>query len=82
LNKFLYHPTGVISIQQCQIPLPKITDHRGNLTAVIENKKKHPFEIKRVYYLYDAPGGAQNERVMPHKALHQFLVAMSAVVLM
>lgn len=69
-------PHGKTSIEQCQIiELPKITDHRGNLTF-IENNKHIPFEIKRVYYLYDVPGGAERAG-HAHKALHQFLVAMS-----
>lgn len=67
---------GKMSIEQCQIiELPKIADKRGNLT-VIENKKNIPFEIKRVYYLYDVPGGAERAG-HAHKALKQFLVAMS-----
>lgn len=38
------------------IELPKISDPRGNLTF-IENSKHIPFDIKRVYYLYDVPAG-------------------------
>lgn len=65
-----------MSIENCQIiELPKITDHRGNLT-VIENNKNIPFEIKRVYYLYDVPGGTERAG-HAHKALQQLLVAMS-----
>jgi dTDP-4-dehydrorhamnose 3,5-epimerase-like enzyme len=67
---------GKMSIEECQIiELPKITDHRGNLTF-IENDKHIPFDIKRVYYLYDVPGGAERAG-HAHKALHQLLVAMS-----
>ncbi len=67
---------GNRSIEQCQIlELPKINDYRGNLTF-IENNKHIPFDIKRVYYLYDVPGGAERAG-HAHKALHQFLVAMS-----
>jgi len=36
--------------------LPRVTDPRGNLTSV-EGGKQVPFDIKRVYYLYDVPGG-------------------------
>lgn len=65
-----------ISVERCQIiELPKIADTRGNLT-VIENNKNIPFEIKRVYYLYDVPGGAERAG-HAHKVLKQFLVAMS-----
>jgi dTDP-4-dehydrorhamnose 3,5-epimerase-like enzyme len=67
---------GKKSVEQCQIlELPKITDQRGNLTF-IENNKHIPFDIKRVYYLYDVPGGAERAG-HAHQALHQFLVAMS-----
>ena len=44
-------------IAQCKlIELPKISDPRGNLTF-IEGSRHVPFEIKRVFYLYDVPGG-------------------------
>jgi len=55
--------------------LPKIHDPRGNLTF-IENSRHIPFDIKRVYYLYDVPGGADRGG-HAHKELHQFIVAMS-----
>ena len=57
------------------IELPKINDPRGNLTF-IEESRHIPFEIKRVYYLYDVPGGAIRAG-HTHKTLHQFLIAMS-----
>jgi dTDP-4-dehydrorhamnose 3,5-epimerase-like enzyme len=57
------------------IDLPKIHDERGNLTF-IEGGRHIPFEIKRVYYLYDVPGGATRAG-HAHKSLHQVLVAMS-----
>lgn len=56
------------------ISLPKIEDRRGNL-SVIENDTI-PFEIKRVYYLYDVPSGAERGG-HAHKNLYQFLVALS-----
>lgn len=47
-----------MTIQECRlVQLPKIPDPRGNLT-VIEGGVQVPFEIKRVFYLYDVPGGA------------------------
>lgn len=65
-----------MNIKNCKlIDLPKIEDPRGNLTF-IENDRHIPFEIKRVYYLYDVPGGAQRAG-HAHKTLHQFLIAMS-----
>ena len=57
------------------IDLPKITDARGNLTFV-EGGNHIPFDIKRVYYLYDVPGGADRGE-HAHQALHQFVICMS-----
>jgi hypothetical protein len=59
----------------CLIDLPKIHDERGNLTF-LEGGRHIPFEIKRVYFLYDVPGGAMRAG-HSHKTLHQFLIAMS-----
>ena len=57
------------------IDLPKITDPRGNLT-VAEQMKNVPFDIKRVYWTYDVPGG-ESRGGHAHKALYQLVVAMS-----
>jgi hypothetical protein len=57
------------------IELPKISDQRGNLTF-IESNHQIPFAIKRVYYLYDVPGGA-SRAAHGHKDLHQLMVSMS-----
>lgn len=57
------------------IDLPRINDPRGNLTF-IESSKQIPFDIKRVYYLYDIPGGSDRGS-HAHKNLHQFVVAIS-----
>ncbi|MGB8065428.1 MAG: FdtA/QdtA family cupin domain-containing protein [Candidatus Sulfotelmatobacter sp.] len=57
------------------IDLPKINDPRGNLTF-IEGERHVPFEIRRVYYLYDVPGGAERGG-HAHKDLHQLIIAMS-----
>lgn len=63
-------------IDKCRlIELPKITDPRGNLTFV-EGMHHVPFEIRRVYYLYDVPGGA-TRAAHGHRALHQLMIAMS-----
>jgi len=65
-----------MSLSQCKIiELPKITDNRGNLTFVEQNKHI-PFEIKRVYYLYDVPGG-ESRGGHAHKKLQQFIIALS-----
>jgi dTDP-4-dehydrorhamnose 3,5-epimerase-like enzyme len=65
-----------MTIEKCQlIELPKIKDQRGNLTF-IESSRHIPFDIKRVYYLYDVPGGAARA-AHGHKKLHQLMVSMS-----
>lgn len=65
-----------MSLANCQIiELPKIHDPRGNLTFV-ENQKHVPFDIKRVYYTYDVPGGAERGG-HAHKELRQLIIAMS-----
>ena len=64
------------TVSQCiLIDLPKIADPRGNLTF-IEGSVHIPFDIKRVYYIYDVPGGSERGG-HAHKALHEFVVAMS-----
>ncbi|WP_196862197.1 MULTISPECIES: FdtA/QdtA family cupin domain-containing protein [unclassified Polaromonas] len=57
------------------ISLPKIADPRGNLTF-IEGGSHIPFDILRVYYLYDVPGGAERGG-HAHKGLQQLIIAMS-----
>ena len=57
------------------IYLDKIGDRNGNVTPV-SNNEQIPFEIKRVFYLYDIPGG-ESRGAHAHKECHQFLVAAS-----
>jgi dTDP-4-dehydrorhamnose 3,5-epimerase-like enzyme len=65
-----------MALNDCRlIDLPKISDPRGNL-SFIEGGRHIPFDIKRVYYLYDVPGGSDRGS-HAHKTLHQFIVAMS-----
>ncbi len=65
-----------MSIEQCRIiDLPRIEDPRGNLTF-IESDNHIPFDIKRVYYTYDVPGGSERGS-HAHKQLQQLIVAMS-----
>jgi dTDP-4-dehydrorhamnose 3,5-epimerase-like enzyme len=62
--------------EKCRIVnFPKITDARGNLSFVEEHRQV-PFEIKRVYYLYDVPSGATRGG-HAHKALEQVVIALS-----
>ncbi len=65
-----------MSIEDCKlVQLPRINDPRGNLTFV-EGGHHIPFDIRRVYYLYDVPGGAERGG-HAHKSLQQMIVAMS-----
>ena len=65
-----------MNIDFCKIiELPKITDPRGNLTFV-ESSNQIPFDIQRVYYLYDVPGGSERGG-HAHKGLNQLIIAMS-----
>jgi dTDP-4-dehydrorhamnose 3,5-epimerase-like enzyme len=57
------------------IDLPRITDPRGNLTF-IEQTMHVPFEIRRVYYLYDVPGG-ESRGGHAHKTNEAFIVSAS-----
>lgn len=63
-------------LNNCKIiDLPKINDPRGNLTFV-EGGQHIPFDIQRVYYLYDVPGGSERGG-HAHKGLSQLIIAMS-----
>lgn len=57
------------------IDLGKIAHAEGNLT-VVENNSSFPFEVKRVFYLYDIAGG-ESRGAHSHKECHQFLIAAS-----
>jgi hypothetical protein len=57
------------------IKLPVVEDERGNLTA-IESNRQVDFEIQRVYYLYDVPGGAERGG-HAHRTLRQLIIAVS-----
>lgn len=57
------------------VELPRIQDRRGNLTFV-EADRHVPFDIRRVYYLYDVPGGAERGGHGHHR-LRQLIIAMS-----
>lgn len=64
------------SINDCLlIPLPKIITEAGSITA-INGLADLPFEINRVYYLYDVPGGIDRGG-HAHKELQQLIVAAS-----
>ena len=65
-----------MALSSCKlINLPKIQDLRGHLTF-IEGGEHIPFDIQRVYYLYDVPSGAERGS-HAHKGLCQMIIAMS-----
>lgn len=57
------------------IYLPQVGDRNGHITA-INNFQEIPFDVKRVFYLYDIPGG-ESRGAHAHKECHQFLIAAS-----
>jgi hypothetical protein len=64
------------SVYDCSIvELPRINNRAGNITPVT-NKTNVPFDIKRVFYVYDIPGG-EDRGAHAHKECHQFLIAAS-----
>jgi hypothetical protein len=65
-----------MGVAQCRIiDLPRVADPRGNLTF-LEGERHVPFPIRRVYYLYDVPGG-ETRGGHAHKRLEQFIIAAS-----
>lgn len=64
------------SVYDCVIlPLNKIHNRAGNIT-IVEGNKIVPFDVKRIYYLYDIPGG-EDRGGHAHKELRQLIVAAS-----
>ena len=65
-----------MGVTNCRIiQLPRINDPRGNLTF-IEGGNHVPFALRRIFYLYDVPGGAMRAG-HALKSCHQFLIATS-----
>lgn len=65
-----------LSVFDCSlIYLPQIGDRNGHITMV-NNGFEIPFDVKRVFYLYDIPGG-ESRGAHAHKSCHQFLCAAS-----
>lgn len=63
-----------VSVDDCRlIQLPRHMQESGSIT-VVENNRELPFAVKRVYYLYDVPGGEERGG-HSHKQLCEFLVA-------
>jgi hypothetical protein len=64
------------SIYDCSIiELPRLKNRAGNIT-VVNNNDNIPFDIKRIFYIYDIPGG-EDRGAHAHKECHQFLIAVS-----
>ncbi len=64
------------TVDDCPVlALPKHVRPNGNLT-VVENGITVPFEVRRVYYLYDVPGGEERGG-HAHRQLQQFIIAVS-----
>jgi hypothetical protein len=64
------------TIFDCSIvSLPKIKNRAGNITP-LHNHTEIPFQIKRIFYLYDIPGG-ESRGAHAHMECHQFLIAAS-----
>jgi len=57
------------------IYLSQLGDRQGHIT-VVNNSEEIPFSVKRVFYLYDIPGG-ESRGAHAHKECHQFLIAAS-----
>ena len=63
------------TLDDCRvIELPRIWERRGSLTPITGGDQV-PFEIQRVFFLYDVPGG-EGRGAHAHKALHQFIVSI------
>lgn len=69
MNKSSVYDCSIIEIDKHH------SDRKGNL-SVVENGKTVPFDIKRVFYLYDVPGG-ESRGAHAHKKLKQLLIAAS-----
>ena len=64
------------SVYDCSIiELSRIQNRAGNITPV-SNRQEVPFDVKRVFYIYDIPGG-EDRGAHAHKECHQFLIAAS-----
>jgi len=66
----------MVTVNDCSvIDLARNKNRAGNI-SIIENNVNLPFEVKRVFYIYDIPGG-ESRGAHSHKECHQFIVAAS-----
>ena len=74
MNSFSESTLG--TLESCYlIDLPKITSDQGSLTFV-EGQRHIPFDIQRIYYMYDVPGGG-TRGAHAHRQLYQLMISMS-----
>ena len=72
----MFEVNELIGIQKCRLMnLPKIFDERGNL-SFIESGRPVPYVIKRVYWIYDVPGG-ETRGGQAYKNQQEFFIALS-----
>ena len=65
-----------MTVYNCSIiEMPRIENEAGNITSV-QGLENLPFEVNRIFYLYDIPGG-EARGAHAHKECHQFLIAAS-----
>jgi hypothetical protein len=65
-----------VTVSDCSvIDLGRHQSRAGNI-SIIENNKNLPFDVKRIFYIYDIPGG-ESRGAHSHKECHQFIVAVS-----
>ncbi len=76
MNLKLFQMNDKCSVFECNLlHINQLGDRSGHITA-INNNVEVPFETKRIFYLYDIPGG-ESRGAHAHKECHQFLVAAS-----
>lgn len=64
------------TVYDCSIiELPRLKNRAGNI-SIVENQDNLPFDVKRIFYIYDIPGG-EDRGAHAHKECHQFLIAVS-----
>jgi len=65
-----------ITVFDCSVvELGKLANRAGNI-SIIENNAGLPFDVKRLFYIYDIPGG-EDRGAHAHRECHQFLIAVS-----
>jgi len=64
------------TVYDCSIiEMPRLKNRAGNI-SIVENQDNLPFDVKRIFYIYDIPGG-EDRGAHAHKECHQFLIAVS-----